>query len=53
LRTLAVVQEIPTHERLAIACALDKHELCDALNQALLARQHDGTIDRLGQRWLQ
>ena len=50
---LAVVQEIPTHERLAIACALDNHELCDALNDALRVRHHDGTIDRLRQRWLQ
>jgi ABC-type amino acid transport substrate-binding protein len=50
---LAVVQEIPTHEQLAIACALDNRELCDALNAALRARQHDGTIDRLRQRWLQ
>ena len=49
---LAVVQEIPTHERLAIACALDNHELCDALNGALRVRHHDGTIDRLRQRWL-
>lgn len=50
---LAVVQEIPTHERLAIACALDNQELCDALNDALRARQHDGTVDRLRKRWLE
>ncbi len=50
---LAVVQEIPTHERLAIACALDNQELCDALNGALRARHHDGTVDRLRKRWLE
>ena len=50
---LAVVQEIPTHERLAIACALDNHELCDALNDALRARQHDGTVERLHHQWLE
>jgi hypothetical protein len=38
---------------LAVACALDNHELCDALNDALRARRHDGTIDRLRRRWLQ
>jgi polar amino acid transport system substrate-binding protein len=50
---LAVVQEIPTHERLAIACALDNHELCDALNDALHARLHDGTVEGLRRRWLE
>jgi ABC-type amino acid transport substrate-binding protein len=50
---LAVVQEIPTHERLAIACALDNHDLCDSLNDALRTRQRDGTVDRLRKRWLE
>ena len=47
------MQEIPTHERLAIACALDNHELCDALNDALRARQQDGTVERLQHQWLE
>jgi polar amino acid transport system substrate-binding protein len=50
---LAVVQEIPTHERLAIACALDNQELRNALNDALRARQRDGTIERLRRQWLE
>ena len=50
---LAVVQEIPTHERLAIVCALENTELCDVLNGALRVRQHDGTVDRLRKRWLE
>ncbi len=44
---LAVVQEIPTHERLAIACALDNHVLCRAIDGALAGLEHDGTVDRL------
>jgi len=50
---LAVVQTIPTHERLAIACALDNQGLCDALNDVLRARQHDGTVERLRRQWLE
>ncbi len=49
---LEVVQEIPTHERLAIACGLDRSELCAAIDRALVELRHDGTLARLTRQWL-
>lgn len=49
---LAVVEEIPTHERLGIALALDNHALCDAVNGALEKLKDDGTLEGLRRRWL-
>ncbi len=49
---LAVVQEIPTHERLGVAVALDNTPLRDALNRELAALRRDGLIDELTRRWL-
>jgi ABC-type amino acid transport substrate-binding protein len=49
---LAVVQEIPTHERLGVAVAPDNHELCDAVNRVIADLRHGGELDRLIDRWL-
>jgi polar amino acid transport system substrate-binding protein len=50
---LAVVQEIPTHERLGVAFALDNQPLCSAVDDALDAREADGTLGRLKKTWLE
>jgi ABC-type amino acid transport substrate-binding protein len=49
---LAVVQEIPTHERLGIAVALDNAPLRAAVNGVLTDLRRDGTLDTLRKRWL-
>ena len=49
---LAVVQEIPTHERLGIAVAPGNHALCDAVNRALADLRRGCELDRLTARWL-
>jgi polar amino acid transport system substrate-binding protein len=49
---LAVVQEIPTHERLAVAFAPDNRGLRDATNSALATLREGGRLDRLKRRWL-
>jgi ABC-type amino acid transport substrate-binding protein len=49
---LAVVQEIPTHERLGIAFALDNGGLRDAVNRELAELRRDGRLDALTHRWL-
>ena len=49
---LAVVQEIPTHERLGIAFAHDNPALRDAVNSALATLRRDGQLDALTHRWL-
>ena len=49
---LAVVQEIPTHERLGIAFALNNTALRDAVNQVLEELRREGALDVLKKRWL-
>jgi polar amino acid transport system substrate-binding protein len=49
---LAVVQEIPTHEQLAVAFAPDNRGLRDAANNALATLREGGRLDRLKRRWL-
>jgi polar amino acid transport system substrate-binding protein len=49
---LAVVQEIPTHERLGIAVAPDNVQLRDAINRALADLRRSGDLDRLTTRWI-
>ncbi len=49
---LAVVQEIPTHERLGVAFAPGAVALRDAVNRALAECRRSGTLERLERRWL-
>lgn len=49
---LAVVQEIPTDERLGIAFAPGGVGLRDAVNQALAECRQTGLLERLERRWL-
>jgi ABC-type amino acid transport substrate-binding protein len=49
---LAVVQEIPTHERLGIALAPDNVQLRDAVNRVLADLRTSGDLDLLTDRWL-
>jgi polar amino acid transport system substrate-binding protein len=50
---LAVVQEIPTQERLGIAFAPGNVGVRDAVNRALGECRRNGTLERLERRWLQ
>jgi polar amino acid transport system substrate-binding protein len=49
---LEVVQEIPTHEQLAVAFAPDNRGMRDAANSALATLREGGGLDRLKRRWL-
>jgi ABC-type amino acid transport substrate-binding protein len=49
--SLAVVAEVPTHERLGIAFAKGNDALCAAVDDALDAFASDGTLARLRERW--
>ena len=49
---LAVVQEIPTHERIGVAVAPDNAPLCRAINRVLADLREAGELDRLTDRWL-
>jgi polar amino acid transport system substrate-binding protein len=49
---LRVVQEIPIHERIGIAVALDNAPLRDAVNQVLADLRRSGDLQRLTDRWL-
>jgi polar amino acid transport system substrate-binding protein len=49
---LAVVQEIPTHERLGIAVAPDCVQLQDAINRVLADLRRDGELDKVTARWI-
>ncbi len=49
---LAVVSQIPTHEKLGIAFAKTNPELCAAVNKALTEIKADGTFDALCKKWL-
>jgi ABC-type amino acid transport substrate-binding protein len=49
---LAVVQQIPTNEQLAIAFALTNTQLCDAVNNSLRTINDNGIFRELCQKWL-
>jgi polar amino acid transport system substrate-binding protein len=49
---LAVVQEIPTHEKLGIAFAKTNVRLCTAVNTALADLKRNGHFDTLCRKWL-
>jgi polar amino acid transport system substrate-binding protein len=49
---LRVVQEIPTHERIGVAVALDNDPLRDAVNKVLADLRRSGDLERLTDRWL-
>jgi ABC-type amino acid transport substrate-binding protein len=51
-RDLAVVQQIPTHEKLGIAFAKDNVRLCAAVNKALADLKDRGLFDALCRKWL-
>jgi len=48
---LKVAMEVPTHEKLGIAFAIDNVELCDAVNHALQTLENDGELAGLRSRW--
>jgi polar amino acid transport system substrate-binding protein len=49
---LAVVKEIPTHEKLGIAFAKTNVRLCTAVNTALADLKRNGHFDALCRKWL-
>jgi polar amino acid transport system substrate-binding protein len=49
---LALVQEIPTHEKLGIAFAKANVRLCTAVNTALADLKENGHFDALCRKWL-
>ena len=51
-RDLAVVQQIPTHEKLGIALAKTNVGLCTAVNKALADLKDRGLFDVLCRKWL-
>jgi polar amino acid transport system substrate-binding protein len=51
-RELAVVQEIPTHEKLGIAFAKTNTELCAAVNKVLADLKRRGPFNALCRKWL-
>ena len=51
-RELAVVQQIPTHERLGIAFARTNVALCEAVNESLASIKERGLFDALRRKWL-
>jgi ABC-type amino acid transport substrate-binding protein len=48
---LAVVTQIPTHEKLGIAFAKTNTELCAAMNKALTDLNARGALDDLRRKW--
>jgi polar amino acid transport system substrate-binding protein len=48
---LALVMEVPTHERIAIAYAKDNQALCDAVENAMDALKKNGTFAALQKKW--
>jgi polar amino acid transport system substrate-binding protein len=48
---LAVVQQIPTHEKLGIAFARSNTELCAAVNESLAAIKERGAFAALRRKW--
>jgi polar amino acid transport system substrate-binding protein len=51
-RELAVVQQIPTHEKLGIAFAKTNAGLCAAVNKSLASIKERGRFDALRRKWL-
>jgi polar amino acid transport system substrate-binding protein len=51
-RELAVVQQIPTHEKLGIAFARTNLGLCEAVNESLASIKEHGHFDALRSKWL-
>ena len=51
-RELAVIQQIPTHERLGIAFARTNVALCEAVNKSLASIEERGLFDALRRRGL-
>lgn len=50
-RELAVVQQIPTHEKLGIAFARTNTVLCRAVNEALAKMKEQGSFEALRREW--
>ena len=50
-RDLAVIQQIPTHEKLGIAFANTNVGLCKAVNKTLANIKESGSFDELYQKW--
>jgi polar amino acid transport system substrate-binding protein len=51
-RELAMIQQIPTHERLGIAFARTNVALCEAVNKSLASFKERGLFDALRRKWL-
>ena len=51
-RELAVIQQIPTHEKLGIAFAKTNVALCEAVNKSLASIKERGLFDALRRKWL-
>jgi polar amino acid transport system substrate-binding protein len=51
-RDLAVVEQIPTHEKLGIAFAKNNTELFTAVNKGLADMKASGLFDALSRKWL-
>jgi len=51
-RELAVVQQIPTHEKLGIAFARTNVGLCEAMNKSLASIKERGLFHALRREWL-
>jgi ABC-type amino acid transport substrate-binding protein len=49
---LALVEQVPTHERLGIAFALGNDGLRERVNGALAELRDDGTLHELKRAWL-
>ena len=49
---LAVIQQIPTHEKLGIAFAKTNVGLCAAVNKSLASIKERGRFDALRRKWL-
>jgi ABC-type amino acid transport substrate-binding protein len=49
---LAVVMQMPTHEQLGIAYALERADLCDAIDAAIEALRESGEFAKLQATWL-
>ena len=49
---LIVVMQMPTHERLGIAYAPERADLCDAVDAAIEALRESGEFAKLQAAWL-
>ena len=49
---LVVAMQLPTHERLGIAYAADRADLCDAVDAAIDALRESGEFAKLRAAWL-